>query len=183
MDFSRISQGEHKPTLVLMAGLSGAGKTALALRLGAALQWPVLSKDTLRSSLLMMEIIERVAGFAAYEVLFALVYDMLVKQNISVIVDCSTLYPFILHRSLELTRMAGARLKVVHCMADSHVRSDRLMMRETVTAPTFSKPALLTKDEEHKLFAHLPHNTLVIHTVGPLEEYLPKVIAYVACEH
>lgn len=179
MDFSAMSQGERKLTLVLMAGLSGTGKTTLALRLGTALQWPVLSKDTLRSSLMMMEIIERVAGFAAYEVLFALIHDMLVKQKISVIVDCSTLYPFILHRSLELTRMTGAQLKVIRCVVDSHVRSDRLMKRETVTAP--SSPALLTKDEEHRLFAHLPHNTFVLHTLGPLEEYFPKVIAYVTC--
>jgi predicted ATPase len=33
------------PTLVLMVGLPGAGKSTLALALGRALGWPVVDKD------------------------------------------------------------------------------------------------------------------------------------------
>lgn len=161
-----------------MAGLPGAGKTTLALKLGAALQWPVLSRDTLRSSLMMVEIVERVAGFAAYELFFALAHDLLVQQQLSIILDCSSVYPFILHRSAELARKANAQLRVVRCAVDSAVRSQRLKERKNGMTSTAPLPPVLTTDEEQQLFTHLPQDTLVLHTIDPLEEYLPKVLAY-----
>lgn len=161
-----------------MAGLPGAGKTTLALKLGAMLHWPVLSKDTLRSSLMMVEVVERVAGFAAYELLFALAHDLLVQQRISIILDCSSVYPFILHRSTELARKANAQLRVVRCAVDSAVRGQRLDERKNGTASTAPLLPALTIDEEQLLFTHLPKNTLVLHTAAPFEEYLPAVMAY-----
>lgn len=161
-----------------MAGLPGAGKTTLALELGAMLQWPVLSRDTLRSSLMMVEIVERVAGFAAYELLFALAHDLLVQQQLSIILDCSSVYPFILYRSAELARKANAQLRVVRCAVDDAVRGQRLNERKKGTASTAPLSPILTIDEEQQLFTHLPHDTLVLHTIAPLEEYLPKVLAY-----
>ncbi len=40
----------NRPTLVLMAGPPGAGKTTLALAVSRALGWPVVDKDTLKGS-------------------------------------------------------------------------------------------------------------------------------------
>ena len=40
------------PILVLMAGLPGGSKTMLALALGKELGWPVLDKDTVKTTLL-----------------------------------------------------------------------------------------------------------------------------------
>ncbi len=176
--YELCSSNGRKLTLVLMAGLPGAGKTTLALKLGATLHWPVLSKDTLRSSLMMVEVVERVAGFAAYELLFALAYDLLVQQQISIILDCSSVYPFILHRSIELARKANAQLRVVRCAVDSAVRSQRLGERNNGAISTAPLSPALTSDEEQRLFTHLPHDTLVLQTVDPLEAYLPEVIAY-----
>lgn len=173
-----MSETERKLTLVLMAGLPGAGKTTLAFKLGTVLQWPVLSKDTLRSSLMMVEVVERVAGFAAYEMLFALAHDLLVKQQVSIILDCSSVYPFILHRSAELARRANAQLRVVRCAVDAAIRNQRLNARNNEATSTVSTSPALTMDEEHRLFTHLPQDTLVLHTVDPLEQYLPKVLAY-----
>ncbi len=173
-----MSQIPQKPTLVLMAGLPGAGKTTLAFELGTVLQWPVLSKDTLRSSMMMMEILERVAGFAAYEVLFALAHDLLVKQQISIILDCASLYPFILYRSAELARAANAQFRVVRCVVDSAIRNRRLCERNSIMASSAPEPVSLTRDEEHSLFTHLPQDTLVLHTADSLESYLPKVLTY-----
>jgi signal recognition particle GTPase len=51
--------GEENPTLLLMAGLPGAGKTTLALALGRILHWPVVDKDTLKSTLLLADIPEQ----------------------------------------------------------------------------------------------------------------------------
>ncbi len=44
-----------RPILLLMAGHPGAGKSTLALAIGCALGWPVLDKDTLKSTLLQSE--------------------------------------------------------------------------------------------------------------------------------
>ena len=127
---------------------------------------------------MMVEIVERVAGFAAYELLFALAHDLLVQQQISIILDCSSVYPFILHRSAELARRANAQLRVVRCVVDGAVRDQRLNKRKNATISTAPLSPALTIDEEQRLFAHLPHNTLVLPTIAPLEEYLPKVLAY-----
>src|SRR5579884_3196748 len=63
---------EPAPTLVLMAGAPGAGKTTLALAVGRALGWPVVDKDTLKSVLLTAAIANEVAGATSYRLLYAL---------------------------------------------------------------------------------------------------------------
>src|SRR5581483_6244400 len=109
---------------------------------------------------------------------FALAHDLLVQQQISIILDCSSVYPFILHRSAELARKANAQLRVVRCAVDSAVRGQRLDERKNGTTPTAPLSPALSSDEEQLLFTRLPHNTLVLQTIDPLEEYLPEVIAF-----
>ncbi|HLZ60352.1 MAG TPA: ATP-binding protein [Ktedonosporobacter sp.] len=190
-----MEQIARKPTLVLMAGLPGAGKTTLAFALGEQLQWPVLSKDTLKTSLMMIEIVERVAGFAAYELLFAVAHDMLFRQSVSLIIDSAAHYPFIVHRASELARVADAQLKVVHCVADHEVRRQRLSGRKTtiplgnVTGPlaafgetagpgSVAQAVALSPSEEAELFSHLPPTRLVLPTNEALGAYVGRAIAY-----
>ena len=49
-------------TLVLMAGMPGSGKSSPALALGRLLNWPVVDKDTLKSTLLRARIPDDVSG-------------------------------------------------------------------------------------------------------------------------
>src|SRR5947207_8457854 len=111
---------ECKHTLVLMAGLPGAGKTTLAAALGRTLQWPVLDKDWLKSSLLNQDLgtSMEITGTIAYELLFAMAEDLLVRQLLSIILDTPARYPFILNRANKLAQEAGAQLKVVLCRAN-----------------------------------------------------------------
>jgi predicted kinase len=72
-------------TLVLMAGMPGAGKTALAVGIGQALGWPVIDKDSLKSPLLAAGVAEEVAGSVSYALLLELGWDLLARQRLSVI--------------------------------------------------------------------------------------------------
>ena len=70
----QVADSERKgvtpqPTLVLMAGPPGAGKTTLALAIGHARGWPVIDKDTLKSAMLTVGVAEALAGPGSYELL------------------------------------------------------------------------------------------------------------------
>lgn len=67
----------RSPTLVLMAGPPGAGKTTLALALSRALGWPSVDKDTLKSSMLAAGVPEEIAGRASYDLMFDVGRDLL----------------------------------------------------------------------------------------------------------
>ncbi len=100
------------PTLVLMAGLPGAGKSTLALALGRALGWPVVDKD-------IFDAVARTAGVTpvsptalAYDLAFALLKDMLVEQRLSVILDCPAVLPDPVERGAQLAQQAGRPVAV-----------------------------------------------------------------------
>src|SRR5690349_19338874 len=83
-----------KLTLVLMAGLPGAGKTTLARILSRELKWHIIDKDQHKEVLLKQGLDEEKAGYAAYELSFATARDMLTKLQASVILDTSALFTF-----------------------------------------------------------------------------------------
>src|SRR5690242_11668511 len=110
-------QSGYKPTLVLMAGLPGAGKTTIAAGLGDILLWTVLDKDWLKLSLLRLQLgmPEEEVGRIAYELLFVQAEDILVRQRLSVILDTSARYPFVLEYASRIAQSAGAQLKTILC--------------------------------------------------------------------
>jgi predicted kinase len=56
--------------LVLMAGVTGTGKSTLAGALGSSLGWPVVDKDIANSSMLVVGISASVAAPLAYDLMF-----------------------------------------------------------------------------------------------------------------
>lgn len=168
---------KEQPTLLLMAGLPGSGKTTLALALGYEMRWPVLDKDTLKSTLLEMGIEERVAGPTSYDLLFAIGYDLLVQQGHSIILDSPSLYPLNIERAERIAREANARLKVILCVVEEHVRRARLMQRRRkISQPLIH--AFPVSEQERDRFGHLPAETLVLHTAQPLEVLVPTARAF-----
>jgi predicted kinase len=166
-------------TLVVMAGLPGSGKSTLALALGRALGWPVLDKDTLKSTLLAAGMEDLAAGRTSYDLFYALARDLFARQRLCVILDSPTFYPRQVETSVALAREANAALKVVLCLADSDVRAPRIAMRQRVA----SQPGAIVDAEDGdglRRFAHLPADTLTVRTERPLAELLAEVRAYVA---
>jgi len=167
----------HDLTLVLMAGMPGTGKTSLALTLGQTWGWPVIDKDSLKSPLLTGGISSELAGPASYMLMLEIAQDLLVKQHLSVILDSPGRFPFVLERVKAMTEQAGARLKIIQCVAPRQLRNQRLTGR--LARPSqWREDAGLSDEEERAMFAHLPADTLTLDTSFPLEGCLASAYAY-----
>lgn len=167
----------NKTTLVLMAGLPGAGKSTLAFALGLALRWHVIDKDGHKEVLLRQGIEAETAGNATYELAFEIARNSIIKQHASIILDSAALHPFILDNALSIVQGAqDARLKIILCVADRITRDERLRKRPFQLTNIRVNPETISAYLE--LFTHLPPNTLIIYTIDPLETYLEKAIEY-----
>ena len=159
-------------TVVMMAGLPGAGKSTLALALGRALGWPVIDKD-------LFETVLRAAGQGdgstaiAYDPMFALARDLLVEQRLSIILDCPAVFPARVEQAWQLARSTGARFTPVLCLAGQEERNRR-MAREVPEsarewrAPPRRRPSDIAGDGREQ-FPHLPADVLAVRTdrLGP----------------
>lgn len=164
------------PTLVLMAGLPGSGKTTLASALAQVLRWPVLDKDRVNSVLLDAGLDQQQAAPLAYELVLALAQDLLVQQQMPVILDTAARQPFILERATALAQMGGAHLKVIRCVAPQPLRAERLAMR--VAQPSQWVVDQATDSDQERWYRHLPPTTLVLTTDKPWQETLAKALAF-----
>ena len=162
--------------LVLMAGVTGTGKSTLANGLGRAQGWPVIDKDTAKSTLLARGLPEDVAAPLAYDLMFAQASDLL-GQGYSVVLDSPASSPLSVRNARRIAQEVPARLKVVLCTADRTLREARLRAR----TPKLSQPDRPDEPptDEASRYAHLPSDTLTVDTSRPLAALLAEVSAYV----
>ena len=159
-----------------MAGLPGVGKTTLALALGKELGWPVLDKDTVKTTLLEMAVPDAIAGPASYIVPFALCRDLVVQQRLSVIFDSPAVYPSNIEDARQIAEASGGTLKVIYCQAGISLRNQRLAQRTRRVSQMESDP---TTDAEGQVrFAHLPPERLTLCMERPLAELTADAVAY-----
>jgi predicted kinase len=164
-------------TLLLMAGLPGAGKTTLALALGRELGWPMIDKDTLKSPLVVAGIPNELAGPTAYELLFAVGRDILVRQRRSVILDSPALYAICTEQAQRIAAEGDADLKVILCLAESSVRNVRMAARQPLPSQLRSDPAS-TLEQDRERFTHLPADTYTLDSARPLRSLVEQAVAY-----
>jgi len=162
-----------------MAGLPGAGKTTLALALGRALGWPVVDKDTLKSSLLLGDALEELAGPASYRLLLAMGRDLCARQGLSVILDSPGRFATVLDEARAIAQEAGGNVAVLRCVASQPLRDQRLRAR-TPLPSQWSADMPYTVAEERAMFAHLPPETLTLDTDRPFDVCLSNALLWLA---
>ncbi len=158
-----------KLTLVLMAGLPGAGKTTLAYELNRELQWYVVDKDRYKQELLDKGWDDEIAGRAAYNRSFEKARHVLREQQASVILDSGALHHFILENANIVCSIANAQLKAILCVVDRDLRNERLRKRSWPLVTSITVDPETTADYL-QYFKHLPSDTLTLYTNEPFAE-------------
>jgi predicted kinase len=164
------------PSIVVLAGLPGTGKTTLAYAIARVLRWIVLDKDLVNTVLISNGLGQNSAGPLSYDVLLQLADDMIAAQRHSVILDTAGRQPLILEHATQIAKRAPARLRVISLIAPREVRMQRMAARE-------ARPSQWVEDEttdleEAKWYSHLPADTLTISSVPPVPELLPKALEF-----
>lgn len=167
--------GDIRLTLLLMAGLPGAGKTTLSIELGRKLGWHVINKDRHKEVLLRLGWDNLSAGNAAYELSFDTARDVLASRRSSVILDTAALHTFILENVREIAScVENVQFKVILCVADRDLRNDRLRTRPAQITAIQVDPETIADYFQH--FKHLPSEPerLTLYTNRPLHECLAE---------
>ena len=117
---------EISPTLIVLSGLPGSGKTVLAEALSRALSVPILSIDSIDAAMWRAGLIRTETGVAAYEVAQALADENLRLRH-TVIVDAVN--PVEAPRAAwrKLAAKHRVSLKIIECVC-----SDETMHRQRI---------------------------------------------------
>lgn len=173
---------QRRPRLIVMAGLSGTGKSALAARLAAGLGATVVASDIVRKALAGHAPTERLGsafGGGIYtaeqtERTYAAMLveaERLLAGGRNVILDAT--YARARHRQAarEMARLAGAGFTCIECVADVETVRARLLARQT-DATAVSDAGMDVWREQRKRFEpidelHSPDH-IVVDTAQPL---------------
>jgi predicted kinase len=165
-----------KLTLVLMAGLKGAGKTTLTRALSQKLTWPYIDRDRFKEQLTEGAVKEEEARDIAYELALEAA-RMLIMRGGSVILDSSALYNPIIHKAQHIVQSAGdAQLKIILCSVDDDVRYERVRKKLGQDAIIRDNPAI--RNEYLQYYKRLPSDRLELDTSQSLERCLAVAIDY-----
>ena len=166
-------RADPSPTLLMLAGMPGTGKSTLAAALHAALRWPVLDKDVANAALLAAQLAQSSAAPLAYEVTFAFARALVVEQRQSIILDTAGRQPFILTRATQMTQEAQGQLVVVQLVAPLSVRQSRLSQRSA--GPSQWQHDSTPPEQERAWYAHLPSDRLVLDATQPVHALVAQV--------
>jgi len=96
------------------------------------------------------------------------------------VLDTAGRQPIILNEVNRIVKNSQARLKVIRCVLDPHLRARRLSSREALESQWTAD--LTAPDQESAWYAHLPEDTLLLDTAPPLDQMLEQALTFVQAE-
>ncbi|MCB0076617.1 MAG: ATP-binding protein [Anaerolineales bacterium] len=165
------------PTLVMMAGLPGTGKSTLAVALGRETGWVVLDKDRINTVVLGANLPQSRAGWLSYELLLALARILVVEQGNSLILDSAGRHPFILEQARAITNDSGGQLKVIRCVTSRAMRQRRL--RNRISGPSQWSEDDTSLEQERAWYGHLPPETRIANGDKPIGALIAELLPFV----
>ena len=115
----------HLPTLIIVTGPPGAGKSTLALQLSAALPCPLISRDALRAGLVLGN--TQASDHTSVNQLFQTSVTHLLHHGSAVI--CEAAFRHTVWQSLLPDWHACARIVVICCHIDASTALNRISIR------------------------------------------------------
>ncbi len=163
-----------------MAGLPGAGKSAVADRLAARTGWPVLSVDPVEAALFEAGVSrDEPTGLAAYNVVGVLA-EHLLRLRQTVVVDAVNADPKARHQWEDLAARTDVPLRFVEVVcSDAGLHRKRLEERRRDLGD-FPEPRWDTLDQRRQQLGDWVGARLVVDTVDTVAELDVLVDALVA---
>lgn len=176
-----------RPLLIVVSGLSGTGKSALAAQLAASLACPQLATDAIRRE---CQAAARprgeygAAGYAldqrelVYHELFAQA-DELLGQGVSVILDGTFLKRTWLEAAVTLAARRQADVAILHCDCPAQVAADRVAERQAAGSSLSEISAGLLQQQRHEQELPAPFpGLLTVDTTQSLPDLMRAIFGH-----
>jgi predicted kinase len=167
--------------LIVLSGLPGTGKSAIADGIGRALRLPVVSVDPIESAILRAGIPRSFeTGLAAYVVAEALA-DRNLAAGVGTVIDAVNSVEPARDMWRALARKHGARLRIIECtLPDRVIHEARLAERERGLA--LPEPSWEDVERRRGEWTPWPEPHLTLDALEPVEVNLATALDYVSRE-